>query len=346
MKSKAKKMQPDLLYRYRPLGEKTLFTRELDALEKSYLYAPRFDQMNDPMEALFEVATADDAMAILLPPNLVAIGTRILETTAKIAKESGLISMSVDQLDYPLWAYYGSSFGGMCLEFDTAELEIGMLSRELLMKVVYDSKAPNPVSFQSLAFADPLLLVNRRLTQKREEWRHEKEWRYLAGQPGPKPHTDAALKSIYLGPRIRSDEKSRLLEVMARRPVDVYEGIVDGYDLKFHKIKTATPWSECDRVGSGHYNPDESLSAEDELRKALGSNFEALGRTCRKLSEHPNVESIDDVYLTSSGSGVFITTTYAFRDGTRRPHVHYFDSAMNPITKEAALLKVTPTGAD
>ncbi|MCY0666818.1 hypothetical protein OVW15_27060, partial [Klebsiella pneumoniae] len=74
--------------------------------------------------------------------------------------------------------------------------------------------------------ADPIKLVNRRLTQKRDEWRHEKEWRYLAGQPGPKPHTDAALRTIYLGPRIRPEEKAGILEIMARRPVDIYEATV------------------------------------------------------------------------------------------------------------------------
>ncbi|HHA2431576.1 TPA: DUF2971 domain-containing protein [Stenotrophomonas maltophilia] len=338
MSSKKEKTPPDSLYRYRPLGEE-FWERELEALGQSYLYAPRFDQMNDPMEALFEVATAGDLMASMLPPEFGFIGTSILEDTAKRIKKSGLISMSVDHLDYPLWAYYGSSFGGMCLEFDTTELAIGVLSREILKKVVYDSEAPPPVSFQSLAMADPIKLVNRRLTQKRDEWRHEKEWRYLAGQPGPKPHTDAALRTIYLGPRIRPEEKAGILEIMARRPVDIYEATVAGYHLEFHKIKSATPWLECDRVGSGLYNPDESLSAEEELRKALGSNFEVLERKCKELSEHPNVESVDDVYLTSSGSGVHITTTYAFRDRTRTQYVHYFDFSMNPITKEAALLK-------
>lgn len=101
----------------------------------------------------------------------------------------------------------------------------------------------------------------------------------------------------------------------------------------FIHLKETTPWSECDCVGSGSYDPSESLSAKDEIRAVLGSQYEALERKCRELSAHPNVESIDDVYLMSSGGGIRIAAAYLFRDGAHVPYVHYFDLSMNPITK-------------
>lgn len=51
---------PSKLYRYRSLSA-DVFDRELDALEKSYLYAPPFSAMNDPMEAFYETGRQGDA---------------------------------------------------------------------------------------------------------------------------------------------------------------------------------------------------------------------------------------------------------------------------------------------
>lgn len=42
---------PSLLFRYRPLTDDTV-ERELTAIREGYVFCPRFDQMNDPMEGL------------------------------------------------------------------------------------------------------------------------------------------------------------------------------------------------------------------------------------------------------------------------------------------------------
>lgn len=48
---------PTKLYRYRPLDD-ALLDCELGALRDSYLFAPPFAAMNDPMEAFYEAGTA------------------------------------------------------------------------------------------------------------------------------------------------------------------------------------------------------------------------------------------------------------------------------------------------
>lgn len=45
--------RPPKLFRFRPLDD-SLLEREMDALGDSYLYAPSFAAMNDPMEAFYE----------------------------------------------------------------------------------------------------------------------------------------------------------------------------------------------------------------------------------------------------------------------------------------------------
>lgn len=66
---------PPKLYRYRPL-EDGLLNRELDALSDSFLYAPPFTAMNDPMEAFYQTGGPGDRIinAMLVPAgNRIAI---------------------------------------------------------------------------------------------------------------------------------------------------------------------------------------------------------------------------------------------------------------------------------
>jgi hypothetical protein len=50
---------PSALYRFRWLDIHT-FEREMIALENSYLYAPPYSAMNDPMEAFYETGGSGD----------------------------------------------------------------------------------------------------------------------------------------------------------------------------------------------------------------------------------------------------------------------------------------------
>lgn len=342
MKSNNGKSPPATLYRYRPLGDRKLVKRELEAICGSYIYAPSFEQMNDPMEALFEYPGLEDPMAVILPPEFIARGHATLEATAQTARSSGLISMSETYLDYPLWAYYASNFSGMCLEFDTRELVISDLPRDSLMAipVIYDSNPPAPMTFERLMLSEPMELVISRLSQKRMEWQHEKEWRYLVGKAGRKLYTDSALKRIYLGPRIKPKTKSAIVEAMRKRPVEILEGSVRGYDVEFSCIKESTPWQNCERTGAGRFDPSTVLCLDKELRAVLGENYKALEQKCKELSTHPNVESIDSVYLLNNQTGVCVTATYRLR-GTRADlyHKHFFDTNMKPMTDSPPCLE-------
>lgn len=329
MVSENKPTRPTTLYRYRPLGS-DLVKRELDAIFSSYLYAPRFDQMNDPMEAMIEYPT-EDRFAFLMPKDILEFSKKALSGAAATAKKSGLISMSTTHLDYPLWAYYASNFEGICLEFDTQELALGDLQRTPLLPVVYDSIAPPQLTFELLAISETMELITNRLMQKRQEWQHEKEWRYLAGKEGRKLYTDPALKRIYLGPRITQKTKARILHKMKSRPVEIYEGSVQGFEVEFKCLQESAPWSECERTGAGIFDPQLICSSEDELRAVLGDKFDSLEQKCRELSDHPNLERIDKIRVTNEQTIVCVTGTYRLRGGHDVSANHWFDADMNRL---------------
>ena len=245
-------MKPPLkLYRYRPL-EDALLKRELCALRDSYLFSPPFKAMNDPMEAFYETGGPGDR---IIDAMLAPSGKRARDLYAIVKAEIdrfGLVSFASTHDDLPIWAHYGSNFAGMCLEFDTVDLAIGDFQNESLRQVTYASSALPPLTVADIAPSERLeKAVIARITRKRSEWSQEKEWRVITGKVGPKHYLDDGLRRVFLGPRVKSQHVTQVCEVLDRRPVEVLQGQIKGFELTFRSIKAARPLKECERVGAG-----------------------------------------------------------------------------------------------
>ncbi len=140
---------PPLIYRFRPLDESVL-ERELIALSEGYLFAPLFSQMNDPMEAFYEIGGGEDQhlQTAYFEPRGGDIND-IYRIFSEQIDKFAVVSFSDTYKNFPMWAYYASNFAGLCLEFDSAELSIGDLENEELHPVDYAESA-----LPTLTFAD------------------------------------------------------------------------------------------------------------------------------------------------------------------------------------------------
>jgi len=324
-------MTPPKLYRYRPL-EEALLDRELGALRDSYLYAPPFAAMNDPMEAFYEIGGPyDQFINAILASN----GKRVdsmYELLSQMIERFALVSFSSTHENLPMWAYYGSNFAGMCLEFDSAELAIGDFQGEKLQPVIYARNPLPSLSVQDMAPERLEEAVTARITRKRIEWAHEKEWRFITGEVGPKHYLDDALRRVFLGPRVQPEHAARVCGVLDRRPVEVLQGEIRGFELTFRAIKPATPLEECERVGAGRFDLAELLYAEKELRGFLTVPFDTLHEECRRTALRPNTEELAGVDLSGSDKdSIYFWTTYKLRNGRDIFNKRYFDQNLRLI---------------
>lgn len=322
---------PSKLYRFRPLDD-ALLDRELRALQNSYLFAPPFASMNDPMEAFYETGGPGDRIinAMLAPAG------KLIDSAYGMLSEMidrfALVSFTSNHEDLPMWAYYGSNFGGMCLEFDAAELAIGDFQNEELRPVTYARTALPSLTFADMAPDRLKDAVLARITRKRSEWSHEKEWRFITGQAGPRHYLDDALRRVFLGPRAKPEHVARVCEVLARRPVEILQGEIRGFELTFRRIKPSTPLEDCERVGEGKFDPAEDLYAEKELREFLAVPFEALVEECHRTALRPNMQGLAGVDLTgSSKNALYFWTMYKLRNGRVVYHKRYFDRRMRLV---------------
>jgi len=324
---------PTALFRYRPLDD-AVFERELDALRSSYLFAPRFADLNDPMEAFYKTGSpADSFLDALLKVQGKSVGDiyRLLqETVAQLA----VISFASSVRDFPMWAYYASNFAGMCLEFDTSQLStVSDFQRETLHQVTYSNRPLPAVGSIDLLTEKLQTVLTERLTYKRSEWRHEREWRYLTGKSGRRHYRDTALIRVFLGPRIAPVHKTRLCVLLEQRPVEILEGRVDGFDLRFQTIKPGRDPKSCERVGSGRFLSAEDFYDEKSIRAFLSVPFDRLIDECRRIASHPNMDRFSGIGLTEDQQALYIWTVYKLRSGRDVYERKYFDRGLREIAE-------------
>jgi Protein of unknown function (DUF2971) len=328
--------KPKQIYRFRPL-DNSLFERELLALTDSFLWSPRFDQMNDPMEAFYEFDRSIDPIFETLAPKLSPSLADLYSQFENMLDGMCLVSFSTTHQFFPMWAYYASNFAGMCLEFDSEQLEIGDFRNEPLLEVSYEENPTPPISLFSL---DKLSVeeAGRFLSVKHSDWQHEREWRYITGSGGRRNYLDTALRRVYLGPRVLPEHRDHILNALKTRPVQVLQGHVRKFELVFNVIQDARPLSSCERVGAGKFDPETVLSyAERDLRTLLGPNYDELLEECKRTVEHPNTEAIVSIDIAGSDpSTLYFWTLYKLRSGREVNDKRYFDSEMKLMKRVLA----------
>lgn len=320
---------PSRLYRYRPLDD-LLIDREMSALQDSYLYAPPFAAMNDPMEAFYETGGPGDRIinAMLAPAGKHV--ESMYEMLSAMIDRFALISFAGTYENLPMWAYYGSNFAGMCLEFDTSQLDIGDLQNEQLRSVTYAGSALSPLTLADMMPEHLDEAVLARITRKRSEWAHEQEWRFVTGEVGRKHYLDDALLRVFLGPRVKPAHVERVCEVLDRRPVEILQGEIRGFELAFRTIKPACPLESCVRVGAGKFEPDEHVYSKTEIEKFLKVPYGELIDKCIQIALRPNLEEIPEFYISGNRADLlYITEIYRLRSGRDVYHKSYLDRELH-----------------
>lgn len=127
----------------------------------------------------------------------------------------GVLCVSEVDDDILMWAHYGGSHSGVCLVFDG----LGKMMASA-QPIHYDSIRPRIPQFNRL---DSEQMMKMGLLTKANHWRYEKEWRLIRYKEG---HGLAAFRpenitGIILGARISKSTTNRVMEMLARRPMNI-----------------------------------------------------------------------------------------------------------------------------
>lgn len=320
-------MPPSFLFRYRGLPNEHITERELLCLRNGYLFSPAFHEMNDPMEAFYEMGSTFDT-AIDFYFDRSGMSADLYNIAAEEISKFAVISFSDSAQNFPLWAYYADNFKGFCLEFDTQKLMLGGLEAEYLHPVRYVSRPPPKLSLLEILRTDRSALT-RHLYFKRQEWNHEKEWRLVTASRGAKSYTDDALTAVYVGPRASPKLADKICKTLRRRPTDIYQFKTTGYRMEKKLIQAATPIDLSERINGEPTPHPEFIETREEYEDFLvEGNFDDLSRICTDLAKHPNVTTVSVCISTSKPGSLRVWLQYAFRNGQICSEMRYLSNRL------------------
>jgi hypothetical protein len=180
-------IKPDILYQYCNLE-----ANHIDALEKSYLYSRHPDELNDFFDCSYSLLNYSNIDIEKIIEDLKSFGIKeklisenqnnhdilrsnhlILHHLKRFGK-IGIISMTEEFRNIPLWSYYSKNTG-FAIGFDV--LKLGSLR---------DLYGPFPINYTKNIFKIDVSKYHEALcffyqtNMKFDKWKHEEEWRYFS----------------------------------------------------------------------------------------------------------------------------------------------------------------------
>lgn len=171
------------LYKFKPLTD---FEFVADIIMNDRLYSAELDNLNDPMEGLFQYDHGIDR--------------KIVEGIFTAKKQYKVCALTEDFKNPTLWAHYADSFNGICIEIEVDEdiitphkityiRDILLISHDRSDKLMGE---PQP---------DAAEMAIQSLTRKFKDWEYEQEFRLLNSNGTPYIESGIKVKSVLFGLR-------------------------------------------------------------------------------------------------------------------------------------------------
>lgn len=195
--------------------------REVEAIQKNYVFCPRYEEMNDPMEGSHRES------ALLRASSRYAARKQEVETALKTL---GIASFSETHLHEPMWAYYAGDFKGICVEYSVARLLKELGDDCELVRMTYGEEPPILLrNAQSATDRAKLILSCKAL-----RWSGEREWRLIRPYRGAATYVShRAVTAVFLGSRIDEGDEHKVRSAMKPLNIVVRRMKVDSYNLNF-----------------------------------------------------------------------------------------------------------------
>lgn len=222
--------RPTWLYRYRSLGAERAdgisraslakLERELNAIERGYIYCSTFNQMNDPMEGFYR-----SSGRVRSHPQFDKFSERVRNEKLNL----GIASLSETWNNELMWAHYAGGFSGLCVGYSVSSLLAGLNDQHALARVAYGDK-PYLLNLSGVRNEDAR--ARAILTTKNLKWSYEREWRLFAAMPGLAEHGHGAVTSVFLGMRRAEADRKIIRRRLRAAGIRVSQTLVDGYSVK------------------------------------------------------------------------------------------------------------------
>ncbi len=266
-------------------------SRDLDAVERSELWAAKAGQLNDPFEARFTV----NGQSFRFSEALAGLGravnlAKLKEAEAELLKafESfvgectgwGVCSMSRSLFSQQMWAHYADSHQGFCLQFNLDLLLGYQIGTMEAIPVNYAAQPPELGLTDIRRLAESRqhsALLKKVIGTKSTEWGYEEEMRIVTNRQGLYRFNSDALEAVYFGCRCSDSLRSELMRRLKGRGVRYFGMDTSGSAYRLRAVPVEDRFAGAQPLSQEPAEVDAQLLAEvsalpdaELLLKAIG----------------------------------------------------------------------------
>ncbi|MEX2410244.1 MAG: DUF2971 domain-containing protein [Candidatus Paceibacterota bacterium] len=228
------------VYKYRGID---YFERDLESLEENYFWAPTYNNLNDPFEALVldDDFKKQSRMLEQIFGKISNFSKKEVEKSAskviKLVFKMGIYSLSKTYNHELLWAHYGGSHKGFCIEYDLDKLVDNIYQKIYYFDVEYSLKPPSLV-WNDLLVQDEqneLSILKKIAGTKSKSWDYEEEIRLVTDESEKQFYEYDAVSAIYFGHRMSEENKDLIMSKMKGRGIKYFDIRLKENSYKFKR---------------------------------------------------------------------------------------------------------------
>lgn len=299
---------------------KSIFERDINTILNNQIYLPTKDELNDPTEGFYN----DDEIIGLLE-TLKDYSLEVKKQYRRLLEkfeDIGVYSLSRNNDNELLWAYYGSGHTGFAIEFDIDILKESLNHNQYFQFVFdfdvdYVERIPQ-VDISLLKRWDFNYILKTYLGSKSLSWKHEDEHRLIFEGKGLFDIDYRAITGIYFGYRMHKHEVDFIMEKLKGRGLSYYkmELINNSYKFKPQRIEDKYANAPQYIANSLDYNIDELLMPANLLGEEAYSYKDKLIQALEIVKHEPLIKKIYIATINmDAGEPLFIIWAYT-KSGT------------------------------
>ncbi|MDE5527938.1 DUF2971 domain-containing protein [Elizabethkingia meningoseptica] len=282
------------VYKYR-----SNYQRDLTTLYLNQLYAPTYDQLNDPFEGVHNDAEDREIIKLLQRSGSNPL-ENAYESYLKMVKEKGIYSLCNTSDNEVLWALYADSHRGFVIEYDLDILlkdfnfnKITQLAH--VVEVKYKDRPQNSMIVRDAI--NKSFDLSKIIGTKSTSWEKENEIRLIFEESGVNTFNFKAATSIIFGLKAKDIDIDNTMNALKGRGIQYYKVTTEAgsYKLKTTLINDLYP--DAPEYSQNKAPFSEDLLSEKQLLPEYSHYKDELRKLLNNISALPNISKIDSLEI-------------------------------------------------
>lgn len=294
---------------------KSIFERDVNTIVHNQIYLPTKGELNDPTEGFYEDAAISSLLDALRDDSS-GVKKQYQNFLYKL-ETSGIYSLSKNNDNELLWAYYASGHTGFAIEYDIDILKES-LNYNVYFPIVFDfdvdyvERIPQ-VDISILLGKNPNLMLKTYLGSKSLSWKHEDEYRLIFEGNGLFDIDYRAITGIYFGYRMHENEVDFIMDKLKGRQLDYYKMELIDHSYRFKPKRIEDKYEDAPQYIANclDYDIDELLMPAALLGEEAYSYKDKLIQALEIVRHEPLIK---EIYIATinmdAGEPLFIIWAY------------------------------------